>query len=91
MLCDAATTRRRSGPVSPSNLFVIIHSFGRARFGAHACLTRGQVTYYNRSARPRGEAGKGCGHALLQDHVLMFGCGKLLAKFEYQEVHPYTV
>lgn len=50
-----------------------------------------KVTYYNRSARARGKAGLGCGHRLLQDHVLMFGSGKLLARFDYREVKPYDV
>lgn len=50
-----------------------------------------KVTYYNRSARARGAAGMGCGHRLLQDHVLMFGSGKFLARFDYREVKPYTV
>ncbi|CAN0428546.1 unnamed protein product, partial [Hapterophycus canaliculatus] len=50
-----------------------------------------KVTYYNRSARARGSAGEGCAHRLLQDHVLMFACGKLQARFDYQEVHPYDV
>ncbi|CAM9902089.1 unnamed protein product, partial [Laminaria digitata] len=50
-----------------------------------------EVTYYNRSVRARGAAGLGCGHRLLQDHVLMFGCGRVLARFEYQEVQPYNV
>eukprot|EP00903_Cladosiphon_okamuranus_P005970 g5894.t1 len=50
-----------------------------------------EVTYYNRSARARGKAGLGCGHRLLQDHVLMFGSGRLLARFDYREVRPYDV
>ena len=50
-----------------------------------------QVTYYNRSARARGPGGLRCEHRLLQDHLLMFNSGQLLARFEYKEIMPFNM